>query len=152
MNGSCLWAGGWRVMLGLRPRHQAKLVTIRNRLQPCFPQPSSFLASPPSRAHVTSQGLGGLKEAWAFVFTKCWWLRKYPWFIEANGEALQSCPACHGQVWMAESEEAEELFVKETPFLPTDTPHFGEGKTTAAFFKPDLLPPWADTTFSEKLS
>lgn len=37
MNGSCLWAGGWHVMLGLRPRHQAKLVTIRNRLQPCFP-------------------------------------------------------------------------------------------------------------------
>lgn len=130
MDGSCLWAGGWRVMLGLRPRHQAKLVHTRNRVQSCFPR--SLTLSGITTLLGPSQGLGSLKEAWVFVFTKCWWLRKYPWLIEANGEALQSCPTCHGQVWMAESEEAEEVSVKETPFPPTDTLHFREGTTTAA--------------------
>lgn len=130
MNGSCLWAGSWRVMLGLRPRHQAKLVHTRNKYSPVS-TPKHTLSGIATLLGP-SQGLGSLKEAWVFVFTKCWWLRKYPWLIESNGQALQSYPACHGQVWMAESEEAEEVFGKETPFPPTDIPHFREGKTTAA--------------------
>lgn len=33
MNGPCLWAGGGCVVLGLRPRHQAKLMNVRNKVQ-----------------------------------------------------------------------------------------------------------------------
>lgn len=59
------------MVLGLRPRHQAKLMNVRNKVQqPPAPTPTtspvahthSFLASPPSWVYVTAQVFGDMKE------------------------------------------------------------------------------------------